>query len=406
MKSIRHAVLAAALSLAAPAFSADWPGWRGPNRDGKSPDTGLLKEWPKEGPKQLWKVSGLGKGFSTVAVVNDVTYVTGDSPEDGKLYIVAFDKDGKQVWRVPHASTWTKNYPGSRSTPVIDNGKLYIVAGSGTVGCYDAKDGKQLWTKEMKDFGGRVPNWGYAESVLIHENTAIITPGGKSAVVALDKNTGQPAWQSTGFEAPAHYSSAFAFTFEGAPLIAVGTNAGLICLNAKTGAFQFKNDFSTGNTANIPTPAYADGYLFWANGYKKGAVCVKLKKDGEKVSAEEAYRTTDMVSHHGGYVIHEGHVYGNHEGGYTCLELATGKKKWFEKGPGKGSLCWADNMLFLFGEKGGQAMLATCSPERMEVKGQFSVQGTETSWAHPVVINGRLYLRYADNLYCFDVKGS
>ena len=133
-------------------------------------------------------------------------------------------------------------------------------------------------------------------------------------------------------------------------------------------------------------------------------MCVKLKKDGERVSADEAYRTTDMVSHHGGYVIHEGHVYGNHEGGYTCLELTTGKKKWFEKGPGKGSLCWADGMLYLFGERRGLAMLATCSPEGMEVKGQFNVQGTETSWAHPVVINGRLYLRYADNLYCFDVK--
>ena len=152
----------------------------------------------------------------------------------------------------------------------------------------------------------------------------------------------------------------------------------------------------------MPTPAYSDGHVFWANGYGKGGVCVKLEGRGQ---ASEAYTTREMECHHGGYIIENGYVYGNHSGGWTCLELRTGEKKWHERGVvGKGSLCWADGMLYLFSENDGKAALATCSPEGLEIKGQVKVDGEGPSWAHPVVIGGRLYLRYDTTLYCFDVK--
>jgi outer membrane protein assembly factor BamB len=277
-------------------------------------------------------------------------------------------------------------------------------SGNGVVGCYDAKTGKPLWRRTMSEFGGKVPGWGYAESVLILGNLAIVTPGGANCIVALDKNTGKPVWHSTGFSAGAQYGGCLPFTYENVPLLAAGTGGGIFCVDARNGALVWSNDFSAKNTANCPTPAYADGYVFWANGYGKGGICMKLGASGGRVTAQVAYKTSDMVCHHGGYIIDNGYVYGNNEGGWSCLDLKTGQRKWHDKGVGKGSALWADGMLYLFGEKGGEAALATCSPQGMQIKGRVTVQGSGTSWAHPVVIGGRLYLRYDTNLYCFDVK--
>ena len=146
--------------------------------------------------------------------------------------------------------------------------------------------------------------------------------------------------------------------------------------------------------------------MFWANGYVKGGICLKLAKNKKdnKITADVAWTTKDMDCHHGGYIIHEGYIYGNHNGGWSCLDLKTGKRMWNAKGVGKGSLCFADGMLYLFSENNGRGGLATCSPDGMEMKGTLQVAGKEPSWAHPVVIGGRLYLRYDTNLYCFDVK--
>ena len=381
---------------------ADWPGWRGPNRDGKSPDHGLLKKWPSGGPRLLWQANGIGRGYSSVAVVGDRVYTSGDV--GNMLTISAFDMDGNRVWQVPHDSAWTKSYPGSRSTPMIDNGKLYIVSGNGLGGCYDANRGTKHWTAHFSQMGGRTPGWGYAESVLILDNMAIVTPGGQNCIVALDKNTGRPVWSSRGFSAGAQYSSCYAFIHDGVPIVTTGTHGGIVGVDARNGNVLWSNRFSEGNTANCPTPVYSDGYVFWANGYSKGGICLQLS--GRGASAREAWRTRDMVCHHGGYIIHEGYIYGNNGGGWACLELATGRKMWEERGVGKGSLCYADGMLYMFSENGGVAGLGTCSPNGMEMRGTFSVRGSEKSWAHPVVIGRRLYLRFADNLYCFDVKAT
>lgn len=380
----------------------EWPWWRGPNRDGKSPDTGLLKEWPDGGPKLLWQVDGLGQGFATVSVSGGSIYTTGDV--DDKLSLFAFDMNGKQKWKVQIDKAWTKNHPGSRSTPSVDNDRLYILSGNGILACLDTKTGRLKWSKDLQSFGGKPGGWGYAESVLIYDNFAIAKPGGDNCVMAFDKLTGDVIWQSKTFNAGPEYSSCVPFTHNQIPLIATGTRKGIVCLSAKTGEVLWNNDWSANNTANCPDPVYADGHIFWANGYKKGGICLRLGNSGNQISAKEAWTTNDMVCHHGGYIVHEGYIYGNNGSGWSCLELKTGKLKWNEKAVGKGSLCFADGMLYLYGEKGGKAALATCSPDGMEIKGTVTVQGSGTSWAHPVVIGGRLYLRYADNLYCFDVK--
>ena len=174
----------------AAAAGGDWPGWLGPNRDGKSLDTGLLKEWPADGPKLLWKVDGIGVGFSSVAVVGGKVYITGD--QDGKLMIFAFDLDGKPLWKTDLGRS--RGGPdGSRASRVIDNGNLYLLNGNGLVGCFDAAGGEKKWSRDAKEFGGSPGGWGYAESVLIYKNMAIFKPGGKNCIVALDKTPARPS---------------------------------------------------------------------------------------------------------------------------------------------------------------------------------------------------------------------
>jgi outer membrane protein assembly factor BamB len=362
----------------------------------------LLKEWPAEGPELLWQVDGIGNGFSNVAVIGGMIYTTGDL--DGRLILFAFDLNGDQKWKTDVDAAWTRSHPGSRSTPMIDSGNLYLVSGNGLVGCYDAGNGEEKWTRRMREFGSNTPGWGYAESVLIHKDLAIVTPGGEKCIVALDKANGRTIWTTQGFKAGAQYSSCYAFTWQGHPLIVNGTAGGIICVDSRDGRVLWSNPFSARNTANCPTPIFSDGYVFWANGYGKGGICFKLTITGGRVSATEAWRTKDMDCHHGGYIVHEGYIYGNHGSGWVCLDLRTGRKMWQNRGVRKGSLCFADGMLYLFGERGGAAGLATCSPEAMEMKGGFSVQGSGPSWAHPVVIGGRLYLRYDSNLYCYNVR--
>jgi outer membrane protein assembly factor BamB len=386
---------------AAPA-AGEWPCWRGPNHDDKSPDKGLLKEWPPEGPPLLWKVDGIGRGFSSVSVSGGKVYVTGDT--GGRLAVFAFDMTGKPLGKIDHDQAWTGDPGGARATPTIDSGKLYILSGHGLLGCYEAATGRKVWTRAMKEFAGGVPGWGYSESVLILGNLAIATPGGKNCIVALDKATGRTVWMSRGYEAPANYGSCVPFTFQGVPQIAAGTGGGIVGVDARTGEALWSNGFAAGNTANCPTPAYSDGLVFWANGYGKGGICMRLSVAGGRASADEAWTTPDMDCHHGGYIIDNGYIYGNAGGGWACLELKSGNRKWYAEGVGKGSLTWADGMLYLFGENNGRAALATCSPQGLKIKGDFKVKGSGPSWAHPVVIGGRLYLRYDANLYCFDVK--
>ena len=179
---------------------------------------------------------------------------------------------------------------------------------------------------------------------------------------------------------------------------------GLVCIHAKTGKIQWVKKFAEGARGRVSTPSCIGDYVYWAVGYGKGGICMKMSASGQKVKAKEAWRTDDMDCMVGGHIVHDGYIYGNHKAGYACIELKTGKTMWKSEDAEKGSLCWADDMLYLYAEKDGKATLAPCSPKGLKIKGAFNVAGTNQSWAHPVVFGGRLYLRYDDNLYCYDVK--
>jgi len=386
----------------AAAIAADWPCWRGPQRNGQSPDTGLLKTWPAGGPKLLWKVETLGSGFSTVSGAGGTIYASGDA--SGNLCVFAFDMNGKEKWKVSPDKAWTRDHPGSRSTPTIDGDRLYILSGNGVLACLKTADGSTVWSRDFRSLGGEPGGWGYAESVVILGELAIAKPGGENCIVAFNKNNGEIVWKSARFRAGPEYGSCVPFTHDGVEMIATGTRGGIVAVSAGTGKVLWSNPWCKDNVANCPDPQYADGRVFWANGYNKGGICLTLSVSGDAVAAEQDWTTRNMVCHHGGYVIIDGYIYGNHSSGWSCLDLRTGQVKWNERAVGKGSCTWADGMLYLFGEDGGKAALAACSPEGLKVAGEVTVQGRGPSWAHPVVIGGRLYLRYDTNLYCFDVK--
>ncbi len=290
---------------AAVAGDAEWPGWLGPNRDGKSPDTGLLKTWPGGGPKLIWKTDILGKGFSSVAVAGGVVYATGE-PKD-KLMLYAFGMDGALKWKAPHGPSYTASYPGSRGSPMVDGKNVYLLSGMGLLGCFDAQSGRPRWIRDVREFGGSPGGWGYAESPLIYGDLLVFKPGGNTCIVALDKTTGRNIW-ATRFAAGPEYSSCLAIPLGAGAMIVTGSRKGLIAVNASNGMLLWGNDFSANNTANCPTPAYSDGHVFWANGYGKGGICLRLAPNG---AASQAWTTKDMECHHGGYVIDKGYIYGN-----------------------------------------------------------------------------------------------
>ena len=403
-RAVRTALLMLAIGcFVGPALAgdADWPGWQGLNRDGRSRDTGLLKDWPAGGPKLAWKNESVGKGYSCPIVVDGTVYVTGDVGD--KLAVFALDGEGKQKWTREVGSDAADQWPGARSTPTYDSGKLYVLTAPGKLLCLDAAaEGKEVWSADLvADFGGSPGRWCYAESPLIVGDKVIVAPGGKTAVVALDKATGKKIWATEGSGAKAAYGSCIVTTRPDSPMVVAPGAGGLTAVDTKTGAKLWANPFSAKGGMNCPTPVSVDDLVFWAVGYGKGGICLKLDDKG---NATEAWTTTDLVCHHGGYIVNRGYVYGNNEKGWSCIELATGKTAWTAAGVGKGSICYGDGMLYLFSEDGGKVGLATCSPDKLEMKGTFSVAGAGKSWAHPVVTGGKLYLRYDTNLYCYDVK--
>lgn len=386
----------------APTKAADWPGFLGPNRDGHSPDSGLLKRWPETGPPLVWKVDDVGPGWSSMAVANDCVYTTGNAGDMQML--ICLDLDGRERWRIEQGPKCShRKYGGARSTPTIDNDRIYVTGGGGLVTCHSAADGQILWQRHMKrEMGGKVGGWQYAESVLILDNLAIVTPGGQNAIVALDKMTGQDVWQSD-VSATAGYSSCMTITEEGDTIVVNGSQSGLLVVDAQTGKLVHKHDFAAPNTANVPTPAYSNGFLFWAVGYGKGSVCLEVEHDAGEWSFTEAWRNRDLNCHPGNYVVADGCVFGRGRRGLTCVDLETGQTEWQER-VRAGQVCWADGMLYVFSDSDGRISLVDPAAPDTKTKGSFAVEGEGRSWAHPVVVDGRLLLRYDTNLYCFDVK--
>jgi outer membrane protein assembly factor BamB len=398
---MRYVLSVAAFTFLLPlSATAQWPGWRGPERNGRSADTGLLRQWPEDGPPLAWKAEDIGHGWSIVAVADRTIYTTGD--EDEELKITALTLAGERQWQVKHDAAWTGPHPGSRATPTIDGKRLYLLSGNGVVGCRRVGDGSLIWERRLQEFGGKVPHWGYSASVLIHDELAIVVPGGDQCVVALDKLTGKKRWATRGYSAGAEYCSPILISHPTGGFLVAATKSGLLGVDVADGSVLWTNSYSTGSGINAATPVYADGHVFWPNGFTKGAVCLKIADDR---SVKQVWQTdVDRECHLGDFVADEGYLYGHHDRAWKCFEIATGKELWASDALGTGAVCYADGMLYLFQERRGIAALGTCSPEELDFRGRVQVEGDGPSWAHPVVADGRLYLRYGTTLYCYDVS--
>lgn len=395
------------LAVTAAGPSADWPQWRGPDRTGVSAETGLLKEWPKGGPKLLWKITGLGGGFSTPSVSNGRIY--GMGTRQGQEHVFALDeKDGKQLWTSHVGPIARAGSAGPRATPTVEGDRLWTLGSDGDLVCMETASGNIVWRKHLaKDFGGQRGGWAYAESPLIDGDVLVCTPGGaKVTMVALDKKTGEPLWKSAipGGDR-AGYASVIIADVGGIKQYVQFLHGGVVSVEAKSGRFLWRYTKSANGTANCSTPIFHDGHVFSASGYGTGGGLVKLNAEGDGVTANEVYFCRSMQNHHGGMVRVGDHLYGT-GGPLMCLEFKNGAKPAWQNGSvGKGSLTYADGHLYVRSE-GGPVALVEATPSGYQEKGRFDQpdRSRERAWAHPVVANGRLYLRDQDILLCYDVK--
>ena len=389
-----------------PAAPTDWPQWRGPERTGLSRDAGLLKQWSSSGPSQVWSISNLGEGYGSVALRGDRLYVQGTTSSASAVFCLN-RADGKPVWSAsigPKLNEGRGN--GPRSTPTVDDDRIYVLTENGDLACLRARDGSRVWSKNiLKEFGGDNIRWLISESPLVDGNRVIVSPGGKGAgIVALDKMTGQTIWKASELSEDAGYSSCIAADVGGVRAYLNFTSEGAVGVRASDGKLMFRHKSPANGTANCSTPVFADNKVFFTSAYGTGGALLNLSAQGGEVKAQEAYFTRDMQNHHGGVVLVNGYLYGFSNQILTCLEFATGKVMWKNRSVGKGSLTYADGMLFLFSEN-NTVGLAEANPQAYVEKGRFNVadQGWP-SWAHPVVIGGKLYIRNQGMLTCYDVK--
>lgn len=402
-------ILTLAAGLLVPSL-ADWPQWRGPDRTDVSKEKGLLKSWPAGGPKRIWVFDKAGLGYSGPAIVGGRLYTMG-ARQDAEELIAVDAATGKELWAVKLGELLKNGWgDGPRGTPSVDGDRVYALSGKGDLVCASAKDGKILWQRTMKEFGGETPSWGYAESVLVDGDRVICTPGGgKGAIVALNKSTGEPVWQSKDFTDPAHYASAISATHGGQRQIIQLTEKHVVGVAAVDGKLLWSSDFP-GRTAVIPTPIFSEGMVYVSAGYEVGCKMIKLGPAGE---ATDGYSNKEMVNHHGGVILLDGHIYGYSDRlGWVCQNLKTGEKVWAEKAAlGKGAIAYADGMFYCLAEQDGTLALVEATTAGWKEHSRFKLdpQTTQRSprgkvWTHPVINEGRLYLRDQELLSCYDVK--
>ena len=404
--SIACAVSVAAVSLRAQTTSFDWPQWRGPDRNGVSKETGLLKQWPRSGPPVAWSASMLGAGYGSVAVKGDRIWVQG--MRNRQSVVTSLNRaDGKVAWvTIIGAAGENDRGSGPRSTPSVDGDRLYAMTENGDLASLRVADGAIVWQKNViKEYGGRNINWLLSESPLVDGSLVIVTPGGRGAgMVALDKMTGKTVWVSKELSDEAGYASSVVADVQGVRTVMTLTSEAAVGVRESDGKLMWRYTPVANGTANISTPVYSDNKVFFTSAYGTGGALLGLKATGQEVKAQEIYFTRDMQNHHGGVVLVNGYLYGFNNAILTCLEFASGKMMWRDRSVGKGSIVYADGNLYLFSED-NVVGLAEATPAGYREKGRFSIadQGWP-SWSHPVVSAGRLYIRNQGTLASYDVR--
>lgn len=395
-----------------PVFAADWPQWRGPERDDISSETGLLESWPGGGPEVKWINRDGGLGYAGFAVVDGTVYTMG-LRGDTEYLIAISASDGTEKWSQPIGKVLKNGWgDGPRSTPTVDDGHVYCIAGRGRLSCFTT-GGKLVWKVEMTDLGGEVPNWGYTESPLVDGPLVVCTPGGsKGALAALDKKTGKVRWRSREFKDGAQYSSVIKAMHHGQRQYIQLTMKSVVGIDARNGKVLWEADWP-GRTAVIPTPIYHDGHVYITSGYGVGCNLFKISKDNQVTEVYDDRARKVMKNHHGGVIKVGDHVYGYSDGvGWTCQNFMTGELVWNEKRElKKGCISYADGHFYCVDESSGEVVLIEASPKGWNEKGRFTLSPQTTKrnprgriWVHPVISDGKLYLRDQEIIICYELK--
>jgi outer membrane protein assembly factor BamB len=394
--------------LAHPLSAADWPQWRGPNRDGISTEIGWSVSWPKEGLKRVWKAE-VGAGYGTVSVSQGRLYVMGNTADKDTVYCLEAGT-GKETWKFTYdcVAKDPNGYHGVRSTPSVDGDLVFTTSRQGHLFCLSATEGKVKWAKEFgKDFGGKTPTWGFAISPLVEGGLVIVEPGGPgAAVVALKKETGEEVWKSEG--APAGYSSPIAYTLNRERFVAVFSAQGGAGRRLSDGKAVWNFPWKTSYDVNAATPIVDGSKVFVSSGYGTGCGLYDVATN----PPQEVWKNKNMRNHVNSCVLWRGCLYGFDENSLKCIDFKTGEVKWSEGKYGKGSLMLADGKLLLYSER-GQLGLAEASPEgykelgffqALEVRQSYPGGAARQTWAAPVLANGKIYCRSQDDLVCLEVK--
>jgi len=415
-------VLTCATASAGSPGSYDWPQWQGPDRNAVSKEGGLLNEWTKAGPPLAWEIKGLGGGDSAPSIAAGRVFGMSNRGDDEVVWALS-EAEGKTLWVTRLGPAFKQQMPqgkeGPGCSPTVDGDRLYVEGLGGELTCLQAGDGKILWQRNLRgDFGGTAPPWSYRESPLVDGDKVICTPGGPEATLAaLDKATGKTIWKSSVPGSPkAAYASAIAIDFEGRRQYAQFTDKALVGVAASDGKFLWRYDRAANSHGiNCSTPVYQDGLVFAASAYGAGGGLVKLSKDANGgVKAEEVYFCKKMQNHHGGMILLDGCLYGanggNEGGALVCLDFQTGKVLWDERDSAerrapKGSIALAGGRLYYRTEKGAMLLIEP-NPKQYLERGRFDPpdRSQQPAWAHPVIANGKLYVRDQDVLLCYEVK--
>ena len=378
--------------------------WRGENRDGKYNETELLKQWPESGPELLWHFDELGEGHSSAAVTTNMVYTAGTI--NGNGYLFALDHNGQLQWKVEYGKEWVEDWNGVRSTPLIYQGKIYIISGYGKLNCLDALNGKSIWQTDLfKDYDGRNIQWGITENLLINGDMLYCTPGGITAnVIALNKDTGELIWKSKANGELSAYNSPLLIEHSRRKILVTMTANSILGIDASNGKLLWRHSQTNQYSVHANTPLYKDGYLYCVSGYGRGGVMLKLSDEGSSI--EETWRDTLLDNQMGGVILLNDRIYGAGHINYKwfCLDWNTGKKLFSSTMIKRGNVIFADEMLYCYGES-GEIGLVKPESDRFNLVSKFRVPyGSAQHWAHTVIHNKRLYVRHGNSLMVYNIS--
>ena len=404
--------------LSSTAVFAEWPVFHGANGDNKSPDTGLLQQWPDGGPKLLWTTDDIGLGYSTVSIFRNKIYTSGNVRRNGEDLSMVFclDQDGNKIWENDNgpAQMDRRRCQGTRGTPAVDNDCVYDINPFGDLTCFDAQTGDKKWSRNMmKEYEAPNTLCFFSHSVIIDGDNVITPVGGpKAAAVALHKRTGELVWTASPTVEPpgatTSYATPYLFDFEGIRVVAVMSDDTVEGIDVKTGETLFSIPWKNEMVTNCTSPIYHNGGLFLSTGYYYGAKMFTLTKNADgTITATENWHEKRFDNHHGGVILVGDYVYGtSYNGTWYSIHFTTGEIGYQSRAAGKGSVHYADGLIYGLLENNKTVILLKPEPKAFVERGRFELPNDAEgkTWAHPVVLHGKLYIRHARYLYCYDVK--